>query len=102
MSAVWIVIPGGLSSIAVRNAERLYEPARRLPQMARTLIPFASLIRLSPLLAGDPLSHPWDAGKAVPHVPTGTPRKGASSGTLCCGTVAFKHLTMRPEARRGR
>src|SRR6516164_4339951 len=34
--------------MAVRNAARLYEPARRLPQMARTLIPFVSLIRSLP------------------------------------------------------
>src|SRR5215471_8896846 len=44
MSATSIVMPGGFCAIAMRNAAMLYEPLRRLPQMARTLIPPASLI----------------------------------------------------------
>jgi hypothetical protein len=50
----------------VRNAARLYEPVRRLPHMARTLIPFG--IAHSPLsyVGGDPLSHLYEAGKVVP------------------------------------
>ena len=47
MSATSIVMPGGFTSIAVRNAAILYEPLRRLPQMPRTVIPLESLIRLS-------------------------------------------------------
>src|SRR6266851_3109516 len=44
MSATSIVMPGGFCAIAVRNAAMLYEPLRRLPHMARTLVPLASLI----------------------------------------------------------
>src|SRR6516162_3937881 len=47
-------MPGGFSSIAVRNAARLYDPVRRLPQMASTLVPLASLIRFSPGLPATP------------------------------------------------
>src|SRR5947209_2967460 len=37
-------MPGGFSSIALRNAALLYEPWRKLPQIARTLMPFPSLM----------------------------------------------------------
>src|SRR5215472_18200137 len=77
MSAVSIVIPGGFSSIAVRSVALLYEPARRLPHMASTEIPFAPLIRFPPGLAGDPLSHLYCMSKAVR-------RRDAGSGGLCC------------------
>ena len=101
MSAVAIVIPGGFSSIAVRNAARLYEPARRLPQMASTLIPLASLIRFSPGLAGDPLSHLDGTGKTVTR--RGRDRTpGRPAQNLCRGKVASKHLTRAIGASLGR
>src|SRR5260370_40923966 len=40
-------MPGGFSSIAVRNAALLYEPWRKLPQIARTVMALASLMSLS-------------------------------------------------------
>jgi hypothetical protein len=40
-------MPAGFSSIAVRNAALLYEPWRKLPQIAKTVMPLASLMCLS-------------------------------------------------------
>jgi hypothetical protein len=40
-------MPGGFSSTAARNAALLYEPWRKLPQIARTVIPLPSLMSLS-------------------------------------------------------
>ena len=96
MSAVAIVIPGGFSSIAVRNAARLYEPARRLPQTASTLVPFASLIRSLPGWPATPYRtsmtrarrsrrEVWDQVRAHP------------ARNLCRAEVASKHSIARSE-----
>src|SRR5271156_6848585 len=71
MSAISIVMPGGLTSTAVRSAAILNEPLRRLPQMPRTVIPLASLIGFSrrtlpPKIPCDPLSHLQISGKPLP------------------------------------
>src|ERR1700724_2850207 len=90
MSAVSIVIPGGLSSIAVRNAARLYEPVRRLPQIARTLIPFASLIRPLPGCRRPPI--------APPGLLQGVPSEASNAGPVAPCACARLALNISPQA----
>src|SRR6516165_55060 len=99
MSAGSIVIPGGFSSIAVRNAARLYEPARKLPQMARTLIPFASLTH--PLLCcRRPLNPPSECGQGgYPTVVVSTDEPSRRGAVAPAARIAVGALPLPPPRR---
>src|SRR6516164_873404 len=83
-------MPGGFSSIAERNAARLYEPARRLPQMASTLVPFASLIRTLPGWPETPYrTSTGRARRSCGETPDRV--RDHPARNLCRGKVASKH-----------